>query len=304
MSTIGRIVRRAVWSKTLFEFWQSLGVNVTRKHFDSSIPGIKELAEKNVAWGKELQLAGIEMNEQSQLHLLEEVFTQYKSEFNFAINKTENPHEFYLNNPGFGLEDTSVLHCMIRHFKPKTIIEIGAGYSTFVSARACLMNQKRGCLGRLMSIEPYPREVHKKGFPGLDRLIIQKAEEVETNFFEQLEENDILFIDSSHVVRIGNDVNFLYLEVLPRLKKGVVVHIHDIFFPYQYPKKWVVDNLVFYTEQYLLQAFLCLNRAYEVVFGNYYMLSKYSDKMHAVFARPQGYRQRNIPNSFWIRRNN
>jgi len=304
MSTITRIVRRAVWSKTLFELWQRLGVNVTRKYFYSPIPDTKELAEKNEFWREESQLAGIDMNEQSQLRLLEEIFTQYKSEFNFAINKTDNPDEFYLNNPGFGLEDAGALHGMIRHLKPKTIIEVGAGHSTFVSARACLMNQKEGCPGRLISIEPYPREAHKKGFPGLDRLIIQKVEEVETNFFEQLGENDILFIDSSHVVRIGNDVNFLYLEVIPRLKKGVVIHIHDIFLPYHYPKKWVVDNLTFYTEQYLLQAFLCLNRAYEVVFGNYYMLSKYSDKMHAVFAHPQGYRQRNIPNSFWIRRNN
>jgi predicted O-methyltransferase YrrM len=304
MSTITRIVRRAAWSKTLFEFWQSLGVNVTRKHFYSPIPDTKELAEKNELWRKEPQLVSIDMNQQSQLCLLEEVFTQYKSEFNFVINKTDNPHEFYLNNGGFGLEDAEVLHCMIRHFKPKTIIEVGAGHSTFLSARACLMNQKEGCPGRLISIEPYPREAHKKGFPGLDRLIIQKVEELEANFFEQLAENDILFIDSSHVVRIGNDVNFLYLEVLPRLKKGVIVHIHDIFFPYHYPKEWVVDKLIFYTEQYLLQAFLCLNRAYEVVFGNYYMLSKYLDKMHAVFAHPQGYRQRNIPNSFWIRKTN
>lgn len=304
MSTIGRIVKQAIWSKPLFEFWQSLGVNVTKKHFYSPVPDTKELASDNDIWSKESQMVGIDMNDEGQLHLLDDVFTQYKGEFEFAINKTDNPHEFYLLNAGFGLEDAEVLHCMIRHFKPRTIIEVGAGHSTFVSARASMINRKDGHQTTLISIEPYPREIHKKGFLGLDRLLIQKAEQVETEFFEQLDEDDILFIDSSHVVRIGNDVNFLYLEVLPRLKKGVLVHIHDIFLPYQYPKDWVINKRIFWTEQYLLQAFLCLNKAYEVVFGNHYMLSRYADKMHSVFAHPQSYYQRNIPNSFWVRRNN
>ena len=92
------------------------------------------------------------------------------------------------------------------------------------------MNQAHGLDTELIAIEPYPNQVLKKGFPGLSRLIQNKVEEVDINLFSHLEDRDILFIDSSHVVRIGGDVIFLYLEVLPRLKKGVVVHIHDIFF--------------------------------------------------------------------------
>lgn len=301
MSTITKIIRRAIWSKALFQFWQRLGVNLTRKHFYSPIPDTRELEQREKLWEDELTLAGIDMNIEGQLNFLEKIFPQYKDELNFAIEKTNNPHEFYLNNAGFGLEDAGTLHCMIRHFKPRNIIEVGAGNSTFVSARASLTNRDEGYPGQLISIEPYPRQTLKDGFPGLDRLIVQKVEQTDVNFFGQLEENDILFIDSSHVMRIGNDVNFLYLEVMPRLNKGVVIHIHDIFFPYHYPKKMVVNNQVFWNEQYFLQAFLCFNKAFEVLFGNCYMLSKYPDKMLSVFLHPKGYYPR-IANSFWIRK--
>lgn len=301
MSALTTLIRRAVWSKTLFEFWQKLGVNVTRKHFSSPIPDTRELAERQSLWTEELPLAGVDMNPAGQLRLLEKVFPKYRDELDFAVNKADNPNGYYVNNAGFGFQDAAVLHCMIRHFRPKTVIEVGAGFSTFISARAALMNEKEGHPTRLVAVEPYPIPLLKKGFPGLDNLLVRKAEEMEVSFFEQLGENDILFIDTSHVVRIGNDVNFLYLDVLPTLKKGVVVHTHDIFFPHHHSREQVLDNLAFWTEQYLLQAFLCLNSAYEVLFGNHYMLYKYPDRTRAVFAAPPGCRPRNA-NSFWIRR--
>ncbi|KPK76295.1 MAG: hypothetical protein AMJ79_07210 [Phycisphaerae bacterium SM23_30] len=301
MSKLSRLIRNMVWSRQVFAFWQRLGVNVTKKHFYSPIPDGRQLLGQGDLWEKESELIGLDMNPQGQLRLLE-VLASYKEEFDFAVHKTKTPHEFYLLNAAFSLEDAAVLHGMIRHFRPRTLIEVGGGYSTFVSARAGRLNQKQGPPMRLICIEPYPRQTHLKGFAGLDELIVQKVEQTEISLFEQLQENDILFIDSSHVVRIGGDVNFLYLEVLPRLKKGVVIHIHDIFLPYEYPREWLIRRLHFWTEQYLLQAFLCGNQSFEVLFANHYMLSKHPEKMAEVFVRPAGYRQRNIPNSFWIRK--
>lgn len=301
MSTLTSFIRRIVWSKQVFEFWQKLGVNVTKKHFSCPIPDLKELAERQNIWTKETSV-GFDINLEKQLYFLEEVFEKYKNELNFKLNRTAVAHEYYLNNAGFGLEDAGVLHCMVRHFKPKNIIEVGSGNSTLVSARAVTMNEKEGHPCRITAIEPYAREYLKKGFPGLDGLIIRKAEQMEPDFFEQLTGNDILFIDTSHVMRVGNDVNFLYLEVLPRLNKGVIVHQHDIFIPYDYPQKWVIDQMCSWTEQYILQAFLCLNESYEVLFGNNCMMTKYPEKMSMFFSRPKCYRA-HVPSSFWTRKN-
>ena len=301
MSRLTSMIKRVVWSRTVFEFWQSLGVNVTKKHFSSPIPDLRELARRENLWTQERTAAGIDANLEGQLNFLDEIFPKYKSELTFSVDKTNVPHEFYLNNAGVGLEDAGVLHCMIRHFKPRTIIEVGSGNSTLVSARAVLMNEKEGFPCTLTAIDPYPRKYLRDGIPGFNKLIIEKLEQTDTSIFEQLGENDILFIDSSHVLRAGNDVKILYLEVLPELKKGVVVHSHDVFLPYDYPRKWVIDQMDFWTENYILQAFLCLNREYEVLFGNHCMLFKYPEKMQALFPRPQDYRA-HVPSSFWYRR--
>jgi len=303
MSTIGRLMRRAVWSKSVFEFWQKLGVNVTKKHFYSPIPDTKELAGKVHLWKSQSDLPGLDMNIETQLNHLEKFFPVYKEELDFPVDKTDIPYEFYLNNPAYGIIDASVLHCMIRHYRPATMIEVGSGNSTFIAARAAGLNQKEKKPTKLISIEPYPREVLAKGFTGLDRQIPQKVEEVDPDVFSQLKKNDILFIDSSHVVRTGNDVLYLYLEILPRLNPGVIVHIHDIFFPCQYPRQWVVENRTFWTEQYLLRAFLCHNAKFEVLFGNYYMQTLHPDKMEDFFVPPAGYRARHQNSSFWMRKN-
>src|SRR4029077_19197551 len=122
----------------------------------------------------------------------------------------------------------------------------------------------------LMCIEPFPQKFLRAGFPGLQSLMERKVQDVDLNFFSQLQSGDILFIDSSHTVKIGGDVNYLFLEVLPRLNPGVIVHVHDIFLPFDYRRDWVMDELRFWTEQYLLQAFLMFNSDFEVLMANHY----------------------------------
>ena len=302
MSTLTKLVRQAIWSKAHFNFWQRLGAHVTRSHYYSPIPDTRELEKKDDLWQKKSDLVGVAFCPERQLAYLEEVFSTYKSEFDFRVERSDVPYEFYLNNAEFGLEDSSVFYSMIRHFKPRTILEVGSGNSTMLAARACVRNQQEGHDSRLTSVEPYPRKFLVEGFPGLAGQVKSKVEELEFSFFDQLGENDILFIDSSHVVRTGNDVTYLYLDILPRLREGVIVHVHDIFLPYEYPRAWVIENRVFWTEQYLLQAFLTHNPLFEVLFGNFFMMKTYAEKMRNVFSPPAGYRPRSIANSLWMRR--
>ena len=304
MSIVKRAVGKVLFSRKTFAFFQEFGVHVLRKHFYSPIPDTKHLEARSDFWEREMELVGVELKPDRQLELLANVFSQYRGECDFPLNRTSIPHEYYINNGAFGLISAAVLHCMIRHFGPETIIEVGSGNSTYVAAQAGLMNRESGRDTKLISIEPYPSEVLKKGFPGLSELIPTQVEALDKSFFAQLEEGDILFIDSSHVVRIGGDVVFLYLEVLPRLKAGVIVHIHDIFWPHHYPKEWVVERQFFWTEQYLLQALLTHNATFEVLWCGSYMYLKYPERLRAAFPPPPGLgcRQNYFSSSFWLRK--
>ena len=267
----------------LFPIWQRMGFHLTINGFDSPIPDTRTL--KDEMWLKQSELVGIDMNEQSQIQLLTMFSSRFKNEYDkFPKSRTRTPYKFYLKNDAFQFVDACILHCMIRYFKPNKIFEIGSGYSTFLSAEALLKNEEEtGVLGKLIAFEPYPNDTLKTGFPGLQELVTSKIEDIDLNRFEELEENDILFIDSSHVLKIGGDVQFLYLEVLPRLKKGTIIHCHDIFIPYEYPQTWVLENHRFWTEQYLLQAFLAFNNAFEVLWAGNYMRLRHPDKLKQAF---------------------
>jgi len=171
-----------------------------------------------------------------------------------------------------------------------------------LSAQAILKNEEEDndyeC--ELVAIEPYPNDILKAGFPGLSKLIPKKVQDIPLSEFKKLSENDILFIDSSHVLKIGSDVQYEYLEILPRLNKGVIVHAHDIFLPAEYPKEWILKDYRFWTEQYLLQAFLSFNDSFEVLWGGSYMHLRHPDKLEEAFSSYK--RDERWPGSFWIRR--
>jgi len=298
------MLSRLPLSLRTFEILQRLGIHVKRKHFYSPIPDTAVLKANDRLWEDDLVMPGVDLNVEGQLDLLREVVPNFRDEYDFPVDRTDTPHEYFAKNGGFGFTSAAMLHCMIRHFRPRRVVEVGSGYSTFVSARACLMNQADGCPTKLVSIEPYPNPVLRKGFPGLSELIPRKVEDVSLECFSQLSDGDILFIDSSHVIRIGGDVNFLYLEVLPRLSTGVVVHVHDIFFPRQYPKPLVTQNLMFWTEQYLLQAFLTHNDKFQVLWCGNLLRLKYPEQLKAALPPPEGVASDGIgrSSSFWMRK--
>jgi len=299
---ITKIYKGLLWRfiKKSFPFWQKLGFHITSNHYYEPIPDTTEL--KDDLWQKQSELIGVDINEEYQIYSLSLYSSKSKEEYeSFPRNKTSVPHQYYVNNGAFESVDGEILYCMIRYFKPKIFFEIGSGYSTYLSAQAVLKNQEdNGHQCELIAFEPYPNETLKIGFPGLSKLITTKVQNVPLVEFSKLNENDILFIDSSHVLKIGNDVQYEYLEVLPRLNKGVIVHIHDIFFPAEYRKQWVLKDYKFWTEQYLLQAFLAFNNSFEVLWAGSYMHLNHSDKLEATFNSYK--RNERWPGSFWIKK--
>jgi Methyltransferase domain len=287
-------------NKEYFQLWEKKGFHITPIHFYEPIPDTRTL--KNELWETESELPGINKNTEKQLKLLTQVFTQYKEEYNFPQKQTPTPYEYYYENNFFPQVDADVLYALTRHFKPKKIIEVGSGLSTYIMAKACLLNtEKNDVKTDYTIIDPFPNETVKKGIPGVTNLIQKPVEQVPLDPFLMLGENDILFIDSSHVARIGGDVNYLFLQVLPRINKGVVVHIHDVFLPFEYPKNFVLKYYMFWSEQYLLQAFLSFNSEFEVLWAGYYMQQKHPEECKLVFPSFTE-RKEKAPGSFWIRR--
>jgi hypothetical protein len=284
-----------------FRLFERLGIHVTPIHFYSPVPDLRDLEARPELWQQRSTMTGVDMNEQSQLMLMHKVVAPYRHECAYSSRATDCPHEYHTDNVYFGRDSASVMHSMIRHHRPRKIIEVGAGYSTYAIANACRMNAAAGAPVELIAIDPYPNPTLRAGFPGLTRLISKRIEDVELDFLTNLQANDILSIDTSHAVKTGGDVNFLYLEVLPRLAPGVQIHIHDIFFPEEYPKEWL-ERRTFWTEQYLLQAFLIYNRCFEVVWAQRFMELRHAADYKTVFVPGSGDPVNHGSYSFWMRR--
>jgi hypothetical protein len=279
--------------RELFQDWEQHGFHVTPVHFYQPIPDTQSLPE--TIWKQPSELIGIDMNDAMQLDLLRNCFPRFRDEYQqFPTKPPGKANRFYLGNNLFDDTDALVAYCMVRHFQPRLIIEVGGGFSSLVLGDAAARNDSSG----LICVEPFPREFLRKGFPGLRSLIEKKVQEIDLNFFSQLESGDILFIDSSHTVKIGGDVNYLFLEVLPRLKPGVIVHVHDIFLPFEYRRDWVLDEFRFWTEQYLLQTFLMFNAEFEVLMANSYLYHYHQEDIKAAFPDLSSWGG----GSFWMRR--
>ena len=277
----------------IFAAWERHGFHVTPVHFYQPIPDTQSLPE--TLWNRRSKLAGVHMNDAMQLDLLRDRFPKFRDEYEgFPTKPTGEPGRFYLNNHLFEDIDALVAYCMVRHFKPRLIIEVGSGFSSLLLGEAATRNKHSA----LVCIEPFPREFLREGFPGLQSLMEKQIQDIDLDFFSQLQSGDILFIDSSHTIKIGGDVNYLFLEVLPRLKPGVIVHVHDIFLPFDYRRDWVMKEFRFWTEQYLLQAFLIFNSEFEVLMANGYLNHYHRAQLKATFPSLSSWGG----GSFWLRR--
>jgi hypothetical protein len=249
---------------------------------------------------QERDLAGIDWNDAGQLALLEKF--HYNDELLAFPQQAQGNHSFYYQNPNFGRGDAEYLYNMIRHFKPRKIIEVGCGFSTLLAKAAIAANVKEDehyhC--QQLCIEPYE-------MPWLEQLsgieiVRLPIENVDASVFSSLGHNDIFFIDSSHVIRPQGDVLVEYLSILPKLAKGVLVHVHDIFSPRDYPEEWLVEQVRLWNEQYLLEAFISFNSHFEIIAALNYLRHRHLEKLATVCPILANSSDKGEPGSFWMRK--
>ncbi len=284
---------RLPWS---YKIWDKIGLTAVPFHYSQPIFNPDKLDPK--LFSRAGALPGIEWNEQQQLALLSEFRYQEELAGVPVAAPAKDTLEFFHANPSYGPADAEMLYNMVRHFKPARVVEIGSGYSTRMLKKALDANREGGIASKHICIEPY--EMPWLESLGVDEVIRAKVEDVDIEIFRELKENDILFIDSSHVLRMGGDVFVEYLQILPVLQKGVIIHVHDIFLPYDYPRNWVVDKRRFWTEQYLLQAFLAFNTSFRILAAVNYLALHHPDKLAEVC--PVFAQQRSDHGSFWMQR--
>lgn len=263
--------------------------------YETPFPNYEEL--KNPKLIERFDLKGIDkLNlglKDLNLSEISEIFKKYIGEWNPSnvdekYKFTKNP-KFNLTFPEF---DAFVLYAFIRHYQPKMIIEIGSGQSTRVMVQA-IMKNNNGC--KLTCIEPFNDSIIalKDIYP--INIIKDKLENVDQKIFTQLGRNDLVFIDSTHVLKPFGDVEYEYLYILPSLKEGCLVHIHDIFYPYNYPLLWTVDWKCVLTEQPLLMAFMYGNRHWKCLCANNYLIMNHGQIIPNKLKPPCG-------GSFWIQK--
>lgn len=236
-------------------------------HFYSAIPSTDErnAFEANTLPTLEA-LPGIRINQSQQRSLMKE-FKNYYDECSFPEKKTTESR-FYFSNPAYAHTDALTLYSMMRHFQPKKVIEVGSGFSSC----AMLDTNDHFFNGEIefTFIEPYPELLNSLLNESDHHTVIgENVQNVDIELFAQLQENDILFIDSTHVSKLNSDVNRIIFNILPALKKGVLIHFHDIFWPFEYPKTWVKEGRA-WNEAYLLRAFLEYNTDFEILFFSHY----------------------------------
>lgn len=298
-SILAKLLKRFAFDPRYFNLWQKNGYHVLPVHFYSPIPDTSQINE--APFTRKSELIGIDFNEESQIKLLNNFQQKYKNEYEkFLKNKEAGSAKFFHGNGSIESPDAEILYCMVRHLKPKKIIEIGSGFSTLITSDALEKNLKTGNACEFSAIEPYPNEYLKHQLSYPVRLIEKCVQEVSLHNFEKLGAGDILFIDSSHVCKIGSDTQYEFLEILPRLKSGVYIHVHDIFMPFDYPEDWVKNKHRFWNEQYILQAYLNRNMDVEVVWAGAWMHSKYSHLVSMAFSCYDS--TRHNPASFWFKK--
>ncbi len=237
----------------------------------SPIPSIDSIRKReDQIWPKLPEsILGIDLNVEEQLSYLDE-FKGYYSDIPFKETKLPNLR-YYYENYWYTYSDAIILYSMIRKLKPQRIIEVGSGYSSCVmlDVNEIFFQNKI----QITFIEPEPSRLislTKKNDLNNHRLVQRELQNTDKDLLDSLKENDILFIDSSHISKIGSDVNYIIFELLPSLNKGVYIHFHDVIYPFEYPKQWLYEGR-FFNEAYMLRAFLQYNNSFSIIYFNTYL---------------------------------
>jgi hypothetical protein len=268
------------------------GLQLVLKTFYSPIPDLASLPES--VWVQADPLRGIELDLDGQAARLQSELAPYIAEFDAAVDRGLG---YEASNPSYPLPDARMLYGVVRDARPRSIVELGSGQTSRVIAAACAANAAAGTEVDYVAYDPYPI-ADVESLAGLSALHRVPAQEVPEDVFERLGSGDILFVDTTHTVKIGSDVNHIVLRVLPLLAPGVLVHFHDICLPYEYPRYLLEDYALYWAEQYLLQAFLSMNPSYEVRYATDALCRDRRARVEAAGLAAGG----ESGSSFWIRR--
>jgi hypothetical protein len=268
------------------------GLHVVRASYDSPIPRRAELTDGD--FEREAPMRAIAWDPEAQLRWVERDLGPYLSEFRPQPDPDAPAGRFRLDNLTYDRVDAELLYGIVRALEPARVVELGSGYSSLVTWEALQANGA----GAQEIYDPYP-SAHVLARPELaSQLQRVSAQALPEGVITSLQAGDILFVDTSHTVKLAGDVNRIVLELLPLVPPGVAVHFHDIFLPGEYSRAHL-DGGHFWTEQYLLQAFLMHNNAWEVLAGAQAIVRHAPERVGALIA---SYRPGVSPGAFWIRR--
>jgi hypothetical protein len=259
---------------SLYRIFQENGFHLVRNHFYGVLPDTRKFL--NTWWDHPPYAYAFEQIRTNDIETLFERVLTWSSDLQSIPRDPADG--FYWNNGMFPPLDAIVLYGVIREFQPIKIVEVGSGFSTEIALLAAGHTKSA-----IHCIEPYPGErllSHRVELAALDQV---RLEDVDLKVFKDLRANDILFIDTSHAVKIGSDVNHFLFNIFPRLAPGVLIHVHDIFLPYEYPRRWYDEVSIFWNEQYFLLAYLMQNPTVELLLPNFDLSVRHAQTLRERF---------------------
>ncbi len=266
-------------------------------HFYSPVVSIKEARQEWPRLSRERVPSAVDLNIGKQSKLFKRL-VPYFLDFPFAKTKTEGMR-YYFGNNSYGYQDGIIYWSLINHLKPNRIVEVGSGFSSALALDAIDI-LKLPTLATF--IDPYPELARAVTAPLSDRhrILPIRVQDLDLDIIRQLRKNDILFIDSSHVVKTGSDVHFIITEILPQLQPGVVIHFHDIFYPFEYIVPWIFNQNHSWNESYFIHALLMYNRRFEIMFFNDLMRRKIPKQIFDMAPAQCELFANSVPGSLWL----
>ncbi len=263
---------------------QRRGFHFQERDFYSGLNDMLFLDENRDLWHDRPLPPGMSWEMEAQLQVLERIAPFCRELLEVPDEMAPGPPSYHWENDFWSGADATFQYGLLRDLKPKRVVEVGCGWSSLLMAEALARNEAGGAPAAVVDqVEPYPREELLSALPdawNLHETILQRAP---LEIFESLGDGDVCFYDGSHVARTASDVVWFFFEVIPRLRHGVVVHLHDIFWPFDYPDEWVFERAQTWNEQYLLQAFLMYNDRFAPLLCNMAVLTGFPEETAKLF---------------------
>jgi len=277
-----RLAKKVLWSSPeTRQKIQAHKVNITPANFYSEIPLIDDIKNSFEYRSQDEEVYNSGLFDRDVIEQFVDEISVYSEEFSPPEEGDKaNPTEFFWKNTAFSYSDAMSYYCVLRHFKPNHVLEIGSGFSTLVADRAL----KKNGVGRITLIEPFPMEF-LKNLDTVYNIIESFAQDIPVpEFVELVESAEVWFIDSTHTVKIGSDCLYIYLKVMPEISTDIIIHTHDVRLPFGMSQKTALERHVYWTEQYLLYAYMLDNPKIEILFGSWHAHKTMPETMKKLMA--------------------